>query len=117
MGAVNSVSRFLQERGAIMADVQAIVCEVDDSESFRSRSERTIGQLYSSGQPGEEPSSFEQILYRDLVIEGLGLVNTANTYGVSNEDVLRSKERVEQWLIAQRRPSRLPFEEQRAYAQ
>ena len=96
-----------------ISESQTSVCEVDDSVGFRSGSGRTIGDLYSSGRLGEEPSPFEQILYRDLVIEGIDLVHTANTYGVRNEDVLRSKERVEAWLIAQRRPSRLPFEEQR----
>ncbi len=98
------------------------VCQVSEHEEDgfakpRDDESGPIASLYSSGQPGEEPTSFEQILYRDLVIEGIDLVHTANTYGVRNEDVLRSKERVEAWLIEERRPSRLSFEEQRAFAQ
>jgi hypothetical protein len=98
------------------------VCQVSEHEEDgfakpRDDESGPIASLYSSGQPGEEPTSFEQILYRDFVIEGIDLVHTANTYGISNEDVLRSKERVEAWLIEERRPSRLSFEEQRAFAQ
>ncbi len=73
------------------------------------------GRLYS--QPGEKPTSFEQILYRDLVVEGRGLLETAGLYGVASSDVLASKERVAAWLVASIAPSKLSPEDQRAHIQ
>jgi hypothetical protein len=75
------------------------------------------GTLYSSGTPGEEPTRFEQLLYRDLVIEGRTVLEVASLYGIGSTDAIRSRERVEAWLAENMPTTHLSLDEQRTMIQ
>ena len=64
--------------------------------------------------PGETPTRFDQMLYRDTAVQGYTAQATAATFEVPSEKVVQCRERVQEWLIENTPRTRLKAEEQRA---
>ena len=63
--------------------------------------------------PGEEPTRFEQMLYRDVVVQGYRVTEVNSMYGVPREKIAECRQRVGEWLVRTIPRSQLSCDEQR----
>jgi hypothetical protein len=54
---------------------------------------------YGMSGPGETPTSFEQMLYRNTAIRGWSLLDTSSMLSVDHERIEQAREKVQEWRI------------------
>lgn len=67
--------------------------------------------------PGEPPTNFDLVLYRNVAVQGHGLSETAGTFGVPTDELAENCERVRQWLVKTNPRPQLSTDEERHAAE
>jgi hypothetical protein len=106
---VNSVSFYAEDRTMVAS--QAMVGNESGNDSGKAAK-----WLARSG-PGEPPTNFDLVLYRNVAVQGHSLSETAGTFSVPTDELAENCERVRQWLVKTAPRPQLATAEQRDAAE